>query len=120
MNATEKIVIGAISGGTAALVAALTAKRVIAAKKKSESEARIQGMSEYLDNVIEAAKRGYEEALGTTGSVLRGHVIEQENWAKEFDACEQALEYIDASLAEKARTGKILCQDNLDRLAEEV
>ena len=119
MNA-KKIIVGAIAGGVSALAASVAAKRVLAAKKKSESEARILDMSEYLDNVIEAAKRGYEEALGTTGSVLRGHVIDQENWLKEFDACEQALEYIDAGLSEKARAGKILCRDNLDRLAEEV
>ena len=120
MNATAKIVIGAIAGGVSALAASVAAKRVLAAKKKSESEARILDMSRYLDNVTEAAKKDYEAALGTTGEILRGHVINQENWVKEFDACEQALEYIDAGLSEKARAGKIMCQDNLDRLAEEV
>ena len=118
MNA-KKIIIGAIAVG-GAMAASLTAKKVISAKKAAESEARILDMSRYLDNVTEAAKKDYEAALGTTGEILRGHVINQENWAKEFDACEQALEYIDAGLSEKARAGKIMCQDNLDRLAEEV
>ena len=120
MNATAKIVIGAISGGTAALVATLTAKRVVDAKKKSESELRFKDLSKYLDNITEAAKRGYEAALGTTGEILRGHVIVQANWAKEFSALEYALNYIDTDLAEKARASKIMCYGYLDRLAEEV
>ena len=124
MNAKKIIIgsiaIGSIAGGVSAMVATLTAKRVVNAKKKSESELRFKDMSKYLDNVTEAAKRGYEAALGTTGEILRGHVIVQENWAKEFRVLEYALNYIDTDLAEKARASKIMCYGYLDRLAEEV
>lgn len=121
MNATAKIVIGAISGGTAALVATLTAKLVSAHKRTAESDSRIHDMSKYLDDMMDEAKEDFEAALGTSGEALVPHLKTQGRLEGEFETWEQAFEYIGSGdLVEKAHLGKMLCYNNLNRLVEEV
>lgn len=121
MNNISKIIIGAISGGTAALAATLSAKAISARKRAAESDTNIHDMSRYLDDMMDEAKADYESAVGTSGETLTFHLRKQGRLEGEFETWEQAFEYIGiGDLAEKAHLGKMLCYNNLNRLVEEV